>query len=57
MSVPEIRWIRRAPYGVQGPFGVFVERIAGNYFNVIGMPLPLLYRMLLDAGVLKENRT
>ena len=44
-------------YGVQGPFGVFVERIAGNYFNVIGMPLPLLYRMLLDAGVLKENRT
>ncbi len=37
-------------YGVQGPGGVFVERIEGNYFNVIGMPLPLLYRMLLDAG-------
>lgn len=37
-------------YGVQGPGGVFVERIEGNYFNVIGMPLPLLYRMLIDAG-------
>lgn len=39
-------------YGVQGPFAVYVDRIEGNYFNVIGMPLPLLYRMLCDAGVL-----
>ena len=37
-------------YGVQGPGGIFVERIDGNYFNVIGMPLPLLYKMLVDAG-------
>jgi septum formation protein len=37
-------------YGVQGPGGVFVERIDGNYFNVIGMPLPMLYQMLIDAG-------
>lgn len=39
-------------YGVQGPGGMFVERISGNYFNVIGMPMPLLYRMLKDANVL-----
>lgn len=37
-------------YGVQGPGGVFVGRIDGNYFNVIGLPLPILYRMLVDAG-------
>jgi septum formation protein len=37
-------------YGVQGPGGVFVERIDGNYFNVIGLPLPILYQMLVDAG-------
>jgi len=37
-------------YGVQGPGGVFVERVEGNYFNVIGLPLPMLYRMLIDAG-------
>lgn len=37
-------------YGVQGPGGVFVERVEGNYFNVIGLPLPLLYKMLIDAG-------
>lgn len=39
-------------YGVQGPGGVFVERVEGNYFNVIGLPLPMLYRMLIDAGEL-----
>ena len=37
-------------YGVQGPGGIFVERVEGNYFNVIGLPLPMLYSMLIDAG-------
>ena len=37
-------------YGVQGPGGIFVERVEGNYFNVIGLPLPLLYKMLVEAG-------
>ena len=42
-------------YGIQGSFGMFVERIAGNYFTVIGMPLPRLYRMLKSVGVLPKN--
>ena len=37
-------------YGVQGLGGIFVERVEGNYFNVIGLPLPMLYSMLIDAG-------
>ena len=37
-------------YGVQGPGAIFVERVEGNYFNVIGLPLPLLYKMLIEAG-------
>lgn len=65
MTEREIDWYvstgdpldKAGAYGVQGPFGVFVQSITGNYFNVIGMPLPLLYRMLLDAGVIKEDRT
>ncbi len=65
MSEAEIDWYvstgepldKAGAYGVQGPGGVFVERVEGNYFNVMGMPLPLLYRMLKDAGVLTESRT
>lgn len=39
-------------YGIQGPFGMFVKAIEGNYFTVIGLPLPLAYRMLRRAGAL-----
>lgn len=38
-------------YGIQGPAGVFVERVEGCYFTVIGLPLPKLYRALERAGV------
>lgn len=38
-------------YGIQGAFGMFVERINGNYFTIIGMPLPVLYRMLKNIGI------
>lgn len=38
-------------YGIQGPFGMFVEKLNGNYFTIIGMPLPLLYRMLKKIGI------
>ena len=59
MNEREIDWYvasgepldKAGAYGVQGPGGVFVEKIVGNYFNVIGMPIPLLYHMLRDAGV------
>lgn len=33
-------------YGIQGPFGMFVREIRGNYFTVIGMPIPVLYKIL-----------
>ena len=38
-------------YGLQGPFGMFVESIEGNYFTIIGMPLPMLYAMLKNIGI------
>jgi septum formation protein len=37
-------------YGIQGLGGLFVEEIAGNYYNVVGLPLPLLYRLARRLG-------
>lgn len=41
-------------YGIQDDFGaVFVREIAGDYYNIVGLPLELLYRSLKEF--LKEN--
>jgi septum formation protein len=37
-------------YAIQGFGGRFVERIEGCYFNVVGLPLARLYRLLGDFG-------
>ncbi|MDO5702300.1 MAG: Maf family protein, partial [Lachnospiraceae bacterium] len=31
-------------YGIQGPFAAFVEGIDGEYANVVGLPVALVYR-------------
>ncbi|MDO4568257.1 MAG: nucleoside triphosphate pyrophosphatase [Clostridia bacterium] len=38
-------------YGMQGVGGVFVEKIDGCSFTVIGLPVPKLYRALLSVGI------
>lgn len=37
-------------YGIQGKAGLFVEEVAGNYLNVVGFPLPLVYRLAKRLG-------
>ena len=37
-------------YAVQGFAGRFVERIEGCYFNVVGLPVPRVYRLLVELG-------
>lgn len=37
-------------YGIQGLAAVFVEHIEGSYSNVVGLPLSLLYQLLLETG-------
>ena len=33
-------------YGIQGPFAAFVDGIEGDYQNVVGLPVSLVYREL-----------
>ena len=33
-------------YGIQGYASRFIEQIEGNYANVVGLPVQLVYRML-----------
>ena len=38
-------------YGVQGIGSVFIEKIDGDFYSVMGLPIHLLYRMLQEYGV------
>lgn len=38
-------------YGIQGIGSVFVKRIDGDFYSVMGLPVHLLYQMLLKLGV------
>ena len=33
-------------YAIQGYAGIYIPKIEGNYFNVMGLPLPLVYELL-----------
>jgi len=37
-------------YAIQGRAGRFVTRVEGCYFNVVGLPLARLYRILREFG-------
>ena len=38
-------------YGIQGKAALMVERLEGDYFNVMGLPLCRLGKMLRTIGV------
>ena len=37
-------------YGIQGKGAALVEAFSGDYFNVVGLPIPLLLDLLREAG-------
>ena len=39
-------------YAIQGRASRWISRIEGDYFNVVGLPVSLVYRMLQESGAL-----
>ena len=47
---PASRWTRPGAYGIQGYGAVLVERVEGDFFGVMGLPLRLVLGLLEEAG-------
>jgi septum formation protein len=53
MSAEEIDWYvstgeprdKAGAYAIQGQGGLFIEEIAGDYFNIVGLPIRLVYEL------------
>lgn len=65
LSEDEIAWYvgsgepadKAGAYAVQGLASRFVTRIEGSYSNVVGLPLALVYQMLLEIGIRATSDT
>lgn len=45
-------------YGIQGKFAPFIDRIEGDYYNVVGLPVAYVYQTLKELEVVDDgNKT
>ena len=42
--------LNRAGYSIAGKTSIFVDKIVGDYYNVLGMPISKLYSKLNELG-------
>lgn len=42
-------------YGIQGRFAAFIDRIEGDYYNVVGLPAAYVYRTLKELISLRHR--
>jgi septum formation protein len=59
MSDAEIDWYiatgepfgKAGAYGIQGHAALFIKEVQGDYFNIVGLPIRLVYELLNKAGL------
>ncbi len=64
MAEEEIDWYvgtgepmdKAGAYAIQGLGARFIEEIKGDFFNVVGLPIRLVYEMFMESLTVKENR-
>ena len=49
-SPPASRWTRRGRIGIQGYGAALVEKVEGDFFGVMGLPVRLVLDLLAEAG-------
>ena len=42
--------LKKAGYSLEGTISLFVEKIDGDFYNVLGLPLGMLYTKLNELG-------
>lgn len=42
-------------YGIQGKAALFIEEIEGDYFNIMGLPIRLVYKLAADSNRMNAN--
>ena len=64
MNEDEISWYvatgeprdKAGAYAIQGLGARFIEEIRGDYFNVVGFPVRLVYRLVRETKTLERDR-
>jgi septum formation protein len=65
MSESEIEWYiasgepagKAGAYGIQGKAALFIEEIEGDYFNIMGLPIRLVYELAADFAPTSKAQT
>jgi len=58
LTAEEVAWYaatgeprdKAGAYAIQGLGSLFVEAVSGNYSNVVGLPIPTVYRLFAELG-------